>query len=146
MKYKEEDSVYFVQTRFNRRKQLFFDPTEWKIERKQCCYNIGNVDVEDTIDRHTGPQVVVIDMGGHFVCGLICKIVDVKTMLKDDESSCIDILSFIKKLFDFQNKPAETPPGADVQNCLVIFNTTEGSYIGDGSRAHIWTFDSFFPP
>ena len=138
VKYQESDSVYFIQSHFNDRKQIFLDPREWLAE-----YHAHNF-------RLAGPQIVIIDLAGHFVCGLICKIADAKSMFKDDkESVCMDVLSFIRKLFRSNNvnKSRGSPPvdESGLQNCLVIFNTTEWSYIDADNRAPPWVFDSFFP-
>ena len=137
VKYKQGDSVYFIQTHFDKKEQIFLDPSEWQAERQLCD------SLESSVDN--GPQIVIIDLAGHFVCGLICKIIDVQTMFNNEESVCVDVLSFIKKLLRLNGVKSRDPPiNGDLQNCLIIFNTTAWSYIDKESRAPAWVYDSFF--
>ena len=152
VKYNVQDSVYFIQTRFCERRQIFLDPFQWDKERNFCDSDSklteGIVDcAHNSVGSiNQGPQVVIIDLGGHFVCGMICMVKNGTTMFKNNEELvCLDVLSFIRRLFHLSNKSA-TAVDVDLQKCLVIFNTTEGSYIGTDQRAPAWTYDTFFTP
>ena len=82
--YQEQDSVYFIQSKFDddrdngkeegieSRENVFFSPMEWELEPK-----------------FTRPQIIMVDLGGHFSAGLICRLSRASTFRKDPEKSCV---------------------------------------------------------
>ena len=129
-RYADGDSVYFVHNFAN---NMFYSPEEWAELRS----NFSNL----------GPQVVVIDLNGHFVVAVACHIrqagrtsdtTDLSTHLESAMSCSLGVEGEAKVGSEIA---AIHEPEAAGTPTLVIFNTTTTNYLNNPSVA--FTFDTF---
>ena len=150
------DTVYFVQTSFgvvgpeSQGQCEYFTPEEWQAK-----------DRDRDRDRTRKPQVVVIDLNGHYVCALACRLLPCQ---QTDDSAAVDGSSSNRQpsaetgaaaVAESAEAEAEAEavgrgpvksgdgvgvePGPSAANALIIFNTTDVDYTSWPQAA--WTFD-----
>ena len=144
------DIVYFVQTSFgavgpeSQCQCEYLTPEEWRAKDRDR-------------DRTRKPQVVVIDLNGHYVCALACRLLQCQ---QTDDSAAVDGSSSSRQPSPEtgavaaavgESESAEAvgrgpvkpgvgvEPGPSAANALIIFNTTDVDYTSWTQAA--WTFD-----
>lgn len=167
--YQESDSAYFFQSGFNtaieRERELFYKPESFLRERLGESAFVGDTITSTTsVDERSGqnstisdglaavvvdvpatvrllpPQVVLLDLAGHFVIGLACQLklsdaeITNSSQLHVEDVTIIDSVSAVGVEADSSD--------LILKNVFVVFNTTHGSYLNELVAK---VFDTFFP-
>jgi hypothetical protein len=111
--YEGSSSVYFIETDFFCKEEVFLSPEEWYARNR----------LFDT------PQVCIIDLNGHFVAALACNL----EKTGDLERTC--------GCFEEGSASQSEEREIRFEPSLIIFNTTATSY--EKSPSVAWTFDAF---